>query len=76
MKLSSPSRRRAWALVASAGLLTAGLLTSSPATAEPVDDAGPQDRGAKVVDTGHEPKHPLKIKAKRDAQRRPRSRRS
>ena len=26
-------------------------------------------RGAKVVDTGHEPKHPLKIKAKRDAQR-------
>ncbi|WP_220454083.1 immune inhibitor A domain-containing protein [Nocardioides immobilis] len=68
MKLSSPSRR-AWALAASAGLLTGGLLVASPATmAEPVDHTSAPG-GGKVVDTGHEPKHPLKIKAKRDAQR-------
>ncbi len=65
----SRRKTRAAAIVASAGLVAAGLLVSSPTTANPGVTA-PQDAGAKDrPQGGHEPQHPLKIKAKRDAQR-------
>src|SRR5687767_10706762 len=62
-----PRRRpRAIALVAASGLLSGGLLlVSSPAPAAPTGTA-PSEAGH---DTGHQPPHPLKIKAKRDAQK-------
>ena len=64
---SHPRRRpRALALVAASGLLSSGLLLgSSPAPAAPTGNA-PSEAGR---DTGHQPPHPLKIKAKRDAQK-------
>ena len=66
--MTSPPRRRprALALVAASGLLSAGLLlVSAPAPAAPTGHAPGEARR----DTGHQPKHPLKIKAKRDAQK-------
>jgi len=65
------SRRstRAAAFVASAGLVAAGLLVSSPTTANPGADAPEEVPSADQPDGGHEPKHPLKIKEKRDAQK-------
>ena len=65
------SRRstRAAAFVASAGLVAAGLLVSSPTTANPGADAPEEAPSAEQPDGGHEPKHPLKIKEKRDAQK-------
>jgi immune inhibitor A len=62
-----PRRRpRALALVAASGLLSGGLLlVSSPAPAAPTGSV-PSEAGP---GTGHLPPHPLKIKAKRDAQK-------
>ena len=60
-------RRGAAALLAAAGLLTAGLATASPAPAVPAQDgADPSGAPRSGDDT---PRHPLKIKAKRDAQK-------
>jgi immune inhibitor A len=47
------------------GLLTGGLIAASPAPAAPSTD----NPGVTRRDTGHTPPHPLKIKAKRDAQK-------
>ena len=70
-KLRDFSRRRtrAAAIVASAGLVAAGLLVSSPTTANPGVSAPEEAPSADRPQGGHEPKHPLKIKEKRDAQK-------
>ncbi len=60
-------RRGAAALLAAAGLLTAGLATASPAPAVPNQDGS--ERAAAARGGDDTPKHPLKIKAKRDAQK-------
>ena len=74
MRHLSRHNRRAAAIVASAGLVAAGLLVSSPTSANP----GSADPGSEAAleapsgdraHEGHEPKHPLKIKEKRDAQK-------
>ena len=59
--------RGAAALLAAAGLLTAGLATASPAPAAPPQDG--TERAATARGGDDTPKHPLKIKAKRDAQK-------
>lgn len=59
--------RGAAALLAAAGLLTAGLATASPAPAAPPQDGSERASTARGGDDT--PKHPLKIKAKRDAQK-------
>ena len=59
--------RGAAALPAAAGLLTAGLATASPAPAAPAQDGAEPAVTARGADDT--PKHPLKIKAKRDAQK-------
>jgi immune inhibitor A len=65
---SNPRRNRHLAVLAAGGLLTGGLFALTPATASP-GEAGPSDSPSEAGrDTGHEPKHPLKIKQKRDAQ--------
>ncbi len=60
-------RRGAAALLAAAGLLTAGLATASPAPAAPAENG--TERAAAARGGDDTPKHPLKIKAKRDAQK-------
>lgn len=65
----SRHNRRAAAIVASAGLVAAGLLVSSPTSANPGVTAPEDAPSADRPQGGHEPKHPLKIKEKRDAQR-------
>ncbi|RYB96170.1 M6 family metalloprotease domain-containing protein [Nocardioides glacieisoli] len=65
----SRHNRRAAAIVASAGLVAAGLLVSSPTSANPGVTAPEDAPSADRPQGGHEPKHPLKIKEKRDAQK-------
>ncbi|HET8959766.1 immune inhibitor A domain-containing protein [Nocardioides sp.] len=68
MPRSNPRRTRHLAVLAAGGLLTGGLFALTPATASP-GEAGPSDAPSEAGrDTGHEPKHPLKIKEKRDLQ--------
>jgi len=68
-------RTRAAALATSAGLVAAGLLVSAPTIANPGTAADPASEAAleapadERANEGHEPKHPLAIKEKRDAQR-------
>ncbi len=69
MRDLSRRRTRAAAIVASAGLVAAGLLVSSPTTANPGATAPEEAPSADPRQGGHEPKHPLKIKAKRDKQK-------
>ncbi len=67
-------RTRAAALATSAGLVAAGLLVSAPTIANPGTAADPASEAAleapadERANEGHEPKHPLAIKEKRDAQ--------
>ncbi|MCY7400728.1 MAG: immune inhibitor A [Nocardioides sp.] len=49
--------------------MAAGLLVSSPTTASPGASAPEEAPSADRPQGGHEPKHPLKIKEKRDAQK-------
>jgi immune inhibitor A len=62
---------RATALVAATGLLASGLLAASPAPAAPTTapETQAEARPGEHRDAGHEPQHPLAIKAKRDAQK-------
>ena len=69
MRHLSRHSRRAAAIVASAGLIAGGLLISSPTSANPGSGAPEEVPSAERPDGGHEPKHPLAIKEKRDAQR-------
>ncbi len=69
MRHLSRHHRRAAAVVASAGLVAAGLLVSSPTSANPGVTAPEDTPSADRPQGGHEPKHPLAIKAKRDAQK-------
>ena len=69
MRHLSRHHRRAAAIVASAGLVAAGLLVSSPTSANPGVTAPEDAPSADRPQGGHEPQHPLAIKAKRDAQR-------
>ncbi len=67
--MTTLNRGRALALLAAGSLFSAGLLVTSPAPAEPSDvELGAGD-AAGERGGGHEPQHPLKIKAKRDATR-------
>ncbi|MFC6288369.1 immune inhibitor A domain-containing protein [Nocardioides sp. GCM10027113] len=58
---------RAIALTAAAGVVAGGLLVAAPAPATPTP--APEDKPGEHHDAGHEPPHPLKIKAKREAQK-------
>ena len=69
MRHHSRHSKRAAAVVASAGLVAAGLLISSPTSANPGVTAPEDAPSADRPQGGHEPEHPLAIKAKRDAQR-------
>ena len=69
MRHLSRHSRKAAAIVASTGLVAAGLLISSPTSANPGVSAPEEAPSADRPQGGHEPKHPLKIKEKRDAQR-------
>ncbi len=69
MRHLSRHNKRAAAIVASAGLVAAGLLVSSPTSANPGVTAPEDAPSADRPQGGHEPKHPLAIKAKRDAQK-------
>ncbi len=69
MRHLSRHSRRAAAVVASAGVVAAGLLVSSPTSANPGVSAPEEASSADRPQGGHEPKHPLAIKAKRDAQK-------
>ncbi|MCF6377063.1 immune inhibitor A [Nocardioides KLBMP 9356] len=69
MRHLSRHNKRAAAIVASAGLVAAGLLVSSPTSANPGVSAPEEAPSADRPQGGHEPKHPLAIKAKRDAQK-------
>ena len=69
MRHLSRHHRRAAAVVASAGLVAAGLLVSSPTSANPGVSAPEEAPSADRPQGGHEPEHPLAIKAKRDAQK-------
>src|SRR5688572_9513964 len=67
--MTTHHRGRAMALLAAGSLFGAGLLVTSPAPAdEPLED-GAAAAAPGEQSLGHEPKHPLKIKAKRDAMR-------